>query len=115
MQMAQTSQKPSPGWITWLLLVGAVSLFAWGWFVLGFLGEPSAIGRMWVALAVIGGASVAAAVLGVVASAGLIRGARWASNVALVASVLMILSVIGAVAGVPALIGIFASRSSTSN
>jgi len=59
---------------------------------------------------VIGGASMAAAVLGVIATAGLIRGARWASTLALVASVLMIFSVIGTIAGVPALIGLITSR-----
>jgi hypothetical protein len=114
-QTAQISHKPSPGWISWLLLVGAVALFAWGWLVLSFLAEPSAVGRIWVALLVIGGASMAASVLGVIAVAGLIRGARWAHTVALLASVAMILSVVGAVAGIPALIGIVAGRNSTSN
>jgi hypothetical protein len=114
-EAAQIPRNPSPGWITWLLLVGAVVLFAWGWFVLGFLAEPSAIGGIKVALLVIGGCSIVAAVLGIVASGGLIRRAPWATTVALVASVLMILSVIGTIAGVPALIGIFASRNSTSN
>jgi hypothetical protein len=115
MQVAQMSRNPSPGWITWLLLVGSVVLFAWGWFVLAFLAEPSAVGGIKVALLVIGGASMVAAVLGVIASAGLIRGTRWASRVAVVASVLMIFSVIGTIAGVPALIGLIASRRSTSN
>jgi hypothetical protein len=115
MHVAQTSHKPSPGWITWLLLVGAVALFAWGWFVLGFLPEPSAVGGILVALWIIGGASMAAAVLGLVAAAGLIRGARWATTLARVAAAVMILSVVGAIMGIPALIGLFASRSSTSN
>lgn len=102
---ARMSHKPSPGWISWLLLIGAVALFAWGCFVLAFLAEPSAVGGIRVALLVIGGASIAAAVLGVIGAAGLIRGARWAWTVALIASVLMILSVVGTVAGIPALIG----------
>jgi hypothetical protein len=34
-------------------------LLYWGWFVLGFLGEPSAVGRVWVALIVIGVGSLA--------------------------------------------------------
>jgi hypothetical protein len=114
MQMAQTSQKPSPGWITWLLLVGAVALFAWGWFVLGFLREPSAIGGVFIALLVIGVGSMAASALGLVAAAGLIRGTRWARTVAMAASVAMILSVLGVVAGIPALVGLFSSRSSSS-
>jgi uncharacterized membrane protein (DUF2068 family) len=90
-------------------------LFAWGWFVLGFLSEPSAVGRTMLALLVIGGCSMAASVLALIAAAGMIRGARWASTLALVASVLMIFSVIGTVAGVPALIGLIASRNSSSN
>jgi len=110
MQATQVSRQSSPGWITWLLLVGAVVLFAWGWFVLAFLAEPSAIGGIKVALLVIGGASMVAAVLGIVAAGGLIRGARWAPNVALVASVLMMLSIIGTIPGIPALIGLIASR-----
>jgi hypothetical protein len=92
-----------------------VALFAWGWFVLGFLAEPSAIGGVKVALLVIGGCSMVAAVLGIVAAGGLIRVARWAPAVALVASVLMILSVVGAIMGIPALIGLLASRNTTSN
>jgi hypothetical protein len=98
-----------------LLLVGAVVLFAWGWFVLGFLAEPSAIGGVKVALLVIGGCSMVAAVLGIVASGGLIRRAPWATRVALLASVLMILSIVGAIMGIPALIGLFAGRNSTTN
>jgi hypothetical protein len=109
-EAAQISRNPSPGWITWLLLVGAVVLFAWGWFVLGFLAEPSAIGGVKVALLVIGGCSMVAAVLGIVASGGLIRRTPWATRVALVASVLMILSVIGVIMGVPALIGLISGR-----
>ena len=50
------------------LLAACVVLVICGVFVLGFLGEPSAVGRMRTALAVIGGvlilAGVAAAALG---------------------------------------------------
>lgn len=37
----------------WLLLVAAGFLFWWGWFVLGFLGEPSAVGNLRVGLIVV--------------------------------------------------------------
>jgi hypothetical protein len=51
------------------LLAACVVLLICGVFVLGFLGEPSAVGRMRTALAVIGGvlilAGVVAAALGV--------------------------------------------------
>jgi hypothetical protein len=43
----------------WTLLVAGVLLLYSGWFVLGFLGEPSAVDRVRVALIVIGGGSLA--------------------------------------------------------
>ncbi len=49
----------APSWLWWTLLFGAVLLVAWGWFVLGFLTEPSAVGRMRAGLIVIGGVSIA--------------------------------------------------------
>jgi hypothetical protein len=49
-------------WVWWILIAAAAVLFWWGWFVLGFLGEPSAVDRVRVALIVIGGGSVAVAI-----------------------------------------------------
>jgi hypothetical protein len=115
MQATQISRPTSPGWISWILLVGSVVLFGWAWFVLGFLSEPSAVGRTWIALLAIGGTSIAAAAVGLIAAAGLLRPASWAFNLALVASVLMIVSVVGAIAGIPALIGLLSSRTSSRN
>jgi hypothetical protein len=43
----------------WTLLAAGVFLLYWGWFVLGFLGEPSAVDRVRLALIVIGGGSLA--------------------------------------------------------
>jgi len=48
---------PRSAWWT-VVIVAAVFLF-WGWFVLGFLSEPSAIGRMRTALIGIGAGSIA--------------------------------------------------------
>ena len=48
-------------WFWFLLAIGAMLLY-WGWFVLGFLGEPSAVDRVRVALIVIGGGSLATGV-----------------------------------------------------
>lgn len=98
-----------------MLVLGAVVLFAWGFFVLAFLREPSAVGGIFVALLVIGGGSLVAALLGAVAAAGLARGARWAHVAAIVAAVAMIFTGAGAVAGVPALVGILSGRNSTTN
>ena len=100
----------SPRWVWWTLLAGAIVLFVWGWFVLGFLGEPSAVGGVWVALVLIGGGSIVAGLLGVVASLALVSRRQWGWRLALAASVLMTLTVVGAVAGVPALVGVIAGR-----
>jgi hypothetical protein len=96
--------------VWWTLLVGAAILVIWGGFVLGFLTEPSAVGRVRIAIGVIGGVSILAAVLGVIASVALRRGKDWAWIVALAASLLMTITVVGAIAGLPALVGIAAGR-----
>ena len=44
----------------WALLVAAGLLLWWGWFVLGFLSEPSAVGNLRTGLIVIGAGSMAA-------------------------------------------------------
>jgi hypothetical protein len=72
----------SPNWVSWTLVAGSAILFVWGSYVLTFLSEPSAVGRLLVAL---------------------------------VASILMTLSVVGAIAGIPALIGTLTGRDSDSN
>ena len=42
----------------WTVVIVAVVFLFWGWFVLGFLSEPSAIGRMRTALFGIGAGSI---------------------------------------------------------
>jgi len=42
----------------WTVVFVAVVFLFWGWFVLGFLSEPSAIGRMRTALVGIGAGSI---------------------------------------------------------
>jgi len=49
-------------WAWWTLIAAAAALFWWGWFVLGFLGEPSAVDRVRLALILIGGGSLAVAI-----------------------------------------------------
>jgi hypothetical protein len=53
----------------WLLFVAALFLFWWGWFVLGFLGEPSAVGNLRVGLIVAGAGSFALSLLSGLAGA----------------------------------------------
>ena len=47
---------PRSAW--WTVVIVAAVFVLWGWFVLGFLSEPSAIGRMRTALIGIGAASI---------------------------------------------------------
>ena len=53
---------PRSAW--WTVVIVAVVFVLWGWFVLGFLSEPSAIGRMRTALIGIGAASIVLGVAG---------------------------------------------------
>ncbi|TMG70361.1 MAG: hypothetical protein E6H86_01325 [Chloroflexi bacterium] len=100
----------SARWIWSTLVTGAAILLVWGVFVLSFKSEPSAIGRVWIALMLIGGGSIGTAVVGLVAAVGLRRDARWATSTAWLASVLMVLTVVSSWAGIIALIGLIASR-----
>lgn len=117
---AKTAQKArtgayAPVWVWWTLLAGAAVLVVWAWFVFGFRTEPSAVGRSRVALELVVGGSIGAALLGAAAAVALLARRRWAPRLALVAAVLMILTIVGAIAGVPALIGLLSSRTSVRN
>jgi len=101
-----------PSWVSNALMAGSVLLLVWGVFVLGFTSEPSAVGRMGVALLLIGGASLGTAIVGAVATFGLYRKSGWASSAAWFASVLMILTCVSSWAGVIGLIGLISSRNS---
>ncbi len=56
-----------PRWASWLLVLVAPVLLVLGAFVLGFLSEPSAVGRMRAALYLIG---VGGIIAGLAAGAG---------------------------------------------
>ena len=99
-----------PHWAASALLAGAVVLLLWGLFVLSFKSEPSAVGRLGAALLVIGGGSIGTGLVGGVAAIGAMLRARWARGLAWVASVLMVLTIVGAWAGVIALVGLVSSR-----
>jgi hypothetical protein len=106
-------QPSPPRWVWWTLVVGAVILLLWSWFLLGFLSEPSAAGRSRDILYSVSGFSIATAVLSAVAAYGLRRDVWWARRLGLVASVLMVLSCAGAIAGIPAVFGLVAGRNSS--
>ena len=56
----------APRWAWWTVVVVAVFLLVWGWYVLGFLTEPSAVGRLRAGLIVIGAGSMLAGIVGAV-------------------------------------------------
>ena len=55
----------APRWVWWTAVVVGAVLLLWGWFVLGFLTEPSAVGRMRSALVGIGVGSLVVGAAGV--------------------------------------------------
>jgi hypothetical protein len=109
---AGREERRTPSWVWWTLLIGAGVLFIWAWFLSGFFAEPSAVGRSRAVLGMVAGGSLGTALLGVVAAIGLLRRARWAPRLALVASVFMIVTVVGAIAGIAAVVGLASYRKS---
>jgi hypothetical protein len=107
---APTAQPAAPRWIWSAFLAGSAVLLVWGFFVLSFKSEPSAVGRTGIALIVIGAGSIGAAIVGALAAIGLLRRSRWAEPAAWLASVLMVLTVIGSWAGLIALVALVSSR-----
>ena len=95
-----------------MLVLGAAIMVVWAWFIVGFLSEPSAVGRSRIVLLTSIVYSAGAAVVGVVGAIGLARNKRWGRTLAGIASAAMTFSVVGAIAGIPALIGIWSSRNS---
>jgi len=108
--MATRAASYPPKWVSWALLSGAAVLALWAYFLLGFLGEPSAVGRSRAALGIVAGGSIGTGIFATVAALGLVRRVRWAPRIAMVAAGLMVLTCIGAVAGIPALIGLMWPR-----
>jgi hypothetical protein len=102
-----------PRWVAWTLVVAAVLLLAWAYFISGFLSEPSATGRSRLVLDWLIGSSIGSAAACVIAAAGLLRSARWGRAAALFASAVMIVTCAGAVIGIPTLIGLIPSRRSS--
>jgi hypothetical protein len=98
-----------------VLVFGAAVELYWAWFIIGFLAEPSAVGRIWLVLVTSSAYSTGSAVVGVIGAFGLLRRERWGRTVAGIASGAMTLSLVGAMAGIPALIGLLSSRNSYRN
>jgi hypothetical protein len=112
MTQDRTATAPAPRWVWPVLLFGAALSLYWAWFIIGFLSEPSAVGRVLIVLLTSVGSSIGSALLGVIGAVGLVRRERWARTVAAVAGAALTLTGVGAVAGIPALIGLLSSRNS---
>jgi hypothetical protein len=113
--IAAAPPPSTPGW-TWVaLLVGAAITASWAWFLYGFLEEPSAVGRTLVVLDVWIGLAIVGACVGVAAAVGLLRRREWGRTLAWASSIVITLTFVGAVAGVPALIALVASRQSSAH
>jgi hypothetical protein len=111
----QRAAAPAPPWVWPVLVLGAVLMLYWAWFIIGFQSEPSAVGKIWIVLVTSAAYSAGSAVVGLIGAVGLIRRERWARTVATIASAAMTLTVVGAIAGIPALVGLVASRNSDRN
>ena len=97
-------------WLWVALLIGAVVTVAWAWFIFGFIHEPSVVGRILVVMVSWIGISISSGVTGAIGALGLLRNEVWGRPLAWVAAIAMTLTVVGAIAGIPALIGLGASR-----
>ena len=109
------AEAVTPPWVWPVLLAGAAVMLYWAWFVIGFLSEPSAVGRVWVVLVTSSAYSAGSAVVGVIGAVGLMRGERWGRTMAGIAASAMTLTGVGAIAGIPAVIGLWSSRNTSRN
>ncbi len=79
----------TPAWVWPVLVLGAAIMVAWAWFIVGFLSEPSAVGRSRIVLLTSIVYSIGAAFVGVLGAAGLARKKRWGRTLAGIASAAM--------------------------
>jgi hypothetical protein len=97
-------------WVSVALLIGAVIGIAWGAFLSQFMNEPSAVGPTKAVLVIWTVISWMAAVLTLPTAIMLRRRDRSGRALAWIVSILITATFVGAIAGVPALIGLGSSR-----
>jgi hypothetical protein len=95
------------------LLIGAAIGVGWAIFVLGFFGEPSADDRSIAVLGVWAGLCIVSAFMGVAGAIGVLRGGATGRTLAWVASILITVTIVGALAGIAAFMGLWSSRKSS--
>jgi hypothetical protein len=105
--------KVTPRWVTVALLVGAVVCGAWAIYIFGFTTEPSAERRSKAVLLVWSGLSDAAALMCLAGALTLPRGTRGGRVVGWTASILLIVTLVGAIPGIAAVMGLWASRNAS--
>jgi hypothetical protein len=86
---------------------------AWAWFIFGFISEPSAVGRILAVLVIWIAISIAAGLAGAVGAMALLRHEMSGRPLAWIAAIGMTLTGVGAIAGIPALVGLLASRNAS--
>src|ERR1700694_2335970 len=102
--------KPTQRWVGAALLIGGAIAVAWAAFLSQFMNEPSAVGRSKAVLVIWAVASLTAAVLAAPAAIMLRRRDRPGRPLAWSVSILITATIVGAIAGIPALIGLGSSR-----
>jgi peptidoglycan/LPS O-acetylase OafA/YrhL len=105
--------KVTPRWVIVALLLGAVVCGAWAIYIFGFTSEPSAERRTKTVLLVWSSLSDLAALMCLVGALTLPRGTRNGRVVGWIASILLIVTLVGAIPGIAAAMGLRASRNAS--
>jgi hypothetical protein len=102
--------KLTPRWVSVALAIGTLITIAWAPFIYQFTPEVSSDHRSRAVLVVWALFSLWAAFMGMSGTILLRRDSRSGRPVAWVASIAMTMTCVGAIAGIPALIGLLSSR-----
>ena len=102
--------KVTPRWVSVALAVGAVVTVAWAPFIYQFTSEVASDRRSKAVLVAWTIVSIAAALLAVVAAIGVFRNLRSSRAFAWIASLVLVLTLVGAIPGIAAVMGLWSSR-----
>jgi amino acid transporter len=102
--------KFTPRWVSVALAVGAVIAVAWAPFIYQFTSEVASDRRSKAVLVAWTIVSIAAALLALVAAIGVFRNLRSSRVFAWIASLVLVLTLVGAIPGIAALMGLWSSR-----
>ena len=102
--------KITPRWVSVALAIGSVITIAWGPYIYQFTSEVASDRRSKAVLIVWALFSLWAGFMGMSSTILLRRDSRTGRPVAWVASIAITLTFVGAIAGIPAFIGLWSSR-----